>query len=334
MSREEVIEVQSQQTTSTSTNKESRENVPTSATAPKKTASSTLPSFQGQQSQNEPSSTADSSQEIKANVTRRQCENNDKDISIPVNAYQSVSEKGITTTNSISGDDDIPVGASKNIVDASNVNSDINVYDQENVSSVSQIQCNNGNSLSIPASSSSASLSGSSNTNTAASNANNSYSNGTGPTYDEAPHIYQNLSANPPLISVTPQYFTPAFFPNNGQYYYDPQYRFGRPPQIPPSAQHFVRSNIYPYHQISVIPPIHPSYHSPSPLIPHQSHPSRYLNPPSTAGGDSGFSSRRSSLDQVRTPDLGPQHTPRINQHKKPKQLDKALWDYEDDAYA
>ncbi|CAG8496171.1 17941_t:CDS:2, partial [Cetraspora pellucida] len=52
----------------------------------------------------------------------------------------------------------------------------------------------------------------------------------------------------------------------------------------------------------------------------------RYFSPTSTAGGDSGFSSRRSSLDQVRTPDLGPQHTPRMNQQKKPKQLDKALW--------
>ncbi|RIB02769.1 hypothetical protein C2G38_1990918 [Gigaspora rosea] len=138
--------------------------------------------------------------------------------------------------------------------------------------------------------------------------------------------MYQNLGPNTPFIPVSPQYFTPTFFSNNGQYYYDPQYRFGRPPQIPPPTQHFVRSNIYPYHPISVIPPIHPpSFHSP-PLIPPQSLPARYLNTPSTAGGDSGFSSRRSSLDQARTPDLGPQHTPRISQQKKPKQLDKALW--------
>ncbi|CAG8721081.1 14089_t:CDS:2, partial [Dentiscutata heterogama] len=336
MSREELTEVQSQQTTSTSTTKESRENVPTTTTAPKKTASSTHPSFQGQQSQNEPSSTADSSQEIKANVARRQREKIDKDISIPVNAHQSLSDKDITTTNSISGADDIPLGGSKNNVGGSNVNNGVTEYDQENETSVFRKQSINGNSqsslinmtttkISNPASSSSASAAGSSNTTTVSNNTNNSCSNGTGPAYDEIPQMYQNLGSNTPFIPVSPQYFTPAFFSNNGQYYYDPQYRFGRPPQIPPPAQHFVRSNIYPYHPISVIPPIHPSFHSP-PLIPPQSLPARYLNPPSTAGGDSGFSSRRSSLDQARTPDLGPQHTPRISQQKKPKQLDKALW--------
>ncbi|CAG8600623.1 32643_t:CDS:10 [Gigaspora margarita] len=326
MSREELTEVQSQQTTSTSTTKESRENVPTTTTAPKKTASSTYPSFQGQQSQNEPSSTADSSQEIKANVTKRQREKIDKDISIPVNAHQGLSDKDITTTNNISDTDDIPLGGSKNIVGGSNANNGVTEYDQENVTSVFRRQSINGNSQSNPASSSSASAAGSSNTATISNNTNNSCSNGTGPAYDEIPQMYQNLGPNTPFIPVSPQYFTPTFFSNNGQYYYDPQYRFGRPPQIPPPTQHFVRSNIYPYHPISVIPPIHPpSFHSP-PLIQPQSLPARYLNTPSTAGGDSGFSSRRSSLDQARTPDLGPQHTPRISQQKKPKQLDKALW--------
>src|SRR2546425_304811 len=113
------------------------------------------------------------------------------------------------------------------------------------------------------------------------------------------------MNPNGPFMHVPSQYFTTPIFPNNGQYFYDPQYRFGRPPpQIPPSAQQtFVRSNVYPYPQIP-IPPMHPPpYHNPSPLIPHQSLPARYLNP-STTGGDSGFSSRRSSLDQARTPDF------------------------------
>ncbi|CAG8789021.1 3177_t:CDS:2, partial [Cetraspora pellucida] len=318
MSREELTEVQSQQTASTSTTKESRENIPTNTTVPKKTASSTHSSFQGQQSQNEPSSTADSSQEIKAKRLR---EKMDKDISIPINAYQGVSEKDITTTNSVPGSDDILLGGSKNIVGSSNVNNGVAEYDQENGIRKQSV---NGNSHSIPASSSSASAAGS-NTIAVPNNTNNSCSNGAGPAYDEMPQMYQNLNANTPFITVSPQYFTPTFFSNNGQYYYDPQYRFGRPPQIPPpSAQPFVRSNIYPYHPISVIPPIHP-FHNP-PLVPPPSIPVRYFSPTSTAGGDSGFSSRRSSLDQVRTPDLGPQHTPRMNQQKKPKQLDKALW--------
>ncbi|CAG8537081.1 30392_t:CDS:2 [Racocetra persica] len=321
MSREELTEVQSQQTASTTTTKESRENIPTNSTAPKKTASSTHSSFQGQQSQNEPSSTADSSQEIKANVVRRQREKMDKDISIPINAYQGVSEKDITTTNIVPDADDIPLGGSKNIVGSSNVNNGVTEYDQENGIRKQSV---NGNSHSIPAPSSSAPIAGS-NTTTVPNNSNNPCSNGTGPAYDEMPQMYPNLNANTPFIPVSPHYFTPAFFSNNGQCYYDPQYRFGRPPQIPPpSAQHFVRSNIYPYHPISVIPPIHPSFQNPH-LVP-PSIPVRYFSPSSTAGGDSGFSSRRSSLDQVRTPDLGPQHTPRMNQQKKPKQLDKALW--------
>ncbi|CAI2169341.1 4000_t:CDS:10 [Funneliformis geosporum] len=134
---------------------------------------------------------------------------------------------------------------------------------------------------------------------------------------------YPNMNPNVPFIPAQTQYFTPPFFPNNGQYFYDN--RFGRPP--PQMPQQTFRSNAYPYLPLPVIPPMQPPpYHNPSPLIPQQSLSARYLNPSSATGGDSGFSSRRSSLDQTRTPDFGPQHPPRINQQKKPKQLDKALW--------
>jgi hypothetical protein len=45
------------------------------------------------------------------------------------------------------------------------------------------------------------------------------------------------------------------------------------------------------------------------------------------AGGDSGFSSRRSSVDQQnRTPDLGLSNYSQRAYQKKPKQLDRALW--------
>lgn len=67
MSREEVTEAETQQTTSTS--KESRE-IPITTTAPKKSASH--PSLHVQHSQNEQSLTAESSHEIKINSGRKQ----------------------------------------------------------------------------------------------------------------------------------------------------------------------------------------------------------------------------------------------------------------------
>ncbi|CAG8566545.1 9410_t:CDS:10 [Ambispora leptoticha] len=137
--------------------------------------------------------------------------------------------------------------------------------------------------------------------------------------------------------SVSFQYYptNPQYFPGSAPYFFDP--RFPRPPHIsplPPNNQPaFVRSNVYPYPTLPVIPQLHPppSFQSPTPSTlmtpPHPHNTTRYLNPSSAAGGDSGFSSRRSSLDQIRipTPVLGPQPSPRIHQ-KKPKQLDKALW--------
>jgi len=385
MSREKMIEVESRQTTST--NKESRENIPISTTAPKKSASH--PSLQAQQTQNEQSSTAESSQEIKMKLSRKQ----QKDILKSNNACQSVSSKEIinnnksainnsTASNVSSG------GVDENSNDSFNHDDSISVGDfdhdplQENgisiprrqsmndnsqrslkshsmhqrhnstpnSSSINLITTNTSISVSPPSPSSSSSNNNdnsdnsdnsdntnpaNTNNNASTSTTNASYSNDNGinmpsQMYEETPQMsYPNMNPNTPFMPVPSQYFTP-FFPNNGQYFYDPQYnRFGRPPpQIPPTAQQtFVRSNVYPYPQIPVIPQMHPPpYHNPSPLIPHQSLPARYLNPSSATGGDSGFSSRRSSLDQVRTPDFGPQQPPRIHQQKKPKQLDKALW--------
>src|SRR5829696_4988072 len=96
MYREEATEATEQQTTST-TSKESRENIPISTTAPKKSASH--PSLQAQQSQNEQSSTAESSQEIKMNSGRKQQRDKNKDILKSNNAYQSMSGKDIINNN-------------------------------------------------------------------------------------------------------------------------------------------------------------------------------------------------------------------------------------------
>ncbi|RIA94983.1 hypothetical protein C1645_514735 [Glomus cerebriforme] len=385
MSREEVTVADSQQTTST--NRESRE-IPISTTAPKKSASH--PSLQAQQSQNEQNLTAESSQEIKMNLGRKQQKDKNKDILKSNNAYQSVSGKDIINNNKSANNGNTSTTAS-NVINSGGVdeNSNVSFNNDSNISggdtghdpfqengvsiprrqsmndnsqrllkshsmhqrhnstpissSISLITTNTSISSSPPSSPSSSSNNdnnnnidntnpdNTNNTNTSTTTSTNAtYSNGINmpsQIYEETPQMsYPNMNPSTPFMPVPSQYFTP-FFPNNGQYFYDPQYnRFGRPPhQIPPSAQQtFVRSNVYPYHQIPVIPPMHPPpYHSPSPLISHQSLPARYLNP-SSAGGDSGFSSRRSSLDQVRTPEFGPQHSPRIQ--RKPKQLDKALW--------
>ncbi|CAB4390648.1 unnamed protein product [Rhizophagus irregularis] len=381
MSREEVTEAETQQTTSTS--KESRE-IPISTTAPKKSASH--PSLHVQQSQNEQSLTAESSQEIKINSGRKQQKDKNKDILKSNNAYQSVSDKDIINNNKSTSNGNTSTKTS-NIINSDEVdensngsfNHDDNIISggtdhdpfHENTISIPRRQSMNDNSQrsskshsmhqrhnstpisssinvvttntsisSSPPSPSSSSNNSNSNDNTNPANTNSNanantitstnttYSNGVNmqsQMYEETPQMsYSNMNQPTPFMPVPPQYF--PFFPNNGQYFYDPQYnRFGRPPpQISPSAQqNFVRSNVYPYQPIPVIPPIHhPPYHNPSPLIPHQSHPTRYVN-----GGDSGFSSRRSSLDQIsRTPEFGPQHNPRIHQQKKPKQLDKALW--------
>uniref|UniRef100_A0A1D1Z9D6 Zinc finger CCCH domain-containing protein 45 n=1 Tax=Anthurium amnicola TaxID=1678845 RepID=A0A1D1Z9D6_9ARAE len=387
MSREEVTETESQQTTSA--NKESRE-IPNSTAAPKKSASH--PSLHAQHSQNEQSLTAESSQDIKISSGRKQQKDKNKDIKSN-NAYQSISGKDIinnnkstsngnTSTKTSDGIDENSSGSFNHDDSISNGDTDHDPFhENENGISIPRRQSMNDNSQrsskshsmhqrhnSTPISSSinivttntsistspppsspssppspSPSNNSDNNDNTNPDNINNNantstitstnttYSNGINiqsQTYEETPQI-SYPSMNPtPYMAVPSQYFTP-FYPNNGQYFYDPQYnRFGRPPhQIPPSAQQtFVRSNVYPYHQIPVIPQIHPPPYNPSPLIPHQSLPTRYLNPSSATGGDSGFSSRRSSLDQVRTPEFGPQHPPRIHQQKKPKQLDKALW--------
>ncbi|CAG8479064.1 4118_t:CDS:10 [Rhizophagus irregularis] len=326
MSREEVTEAETQQTTSTS--KESRE-IPISTTAPKKSASH--PSLHVQQSQNEQSLTAESSQEIKINSGRKQQKDKNKDILKSNNAYQSVSDKDIINNNKSTSNGNTSTKTS-NIINSDEVdensngsfNHDDNIISggtdhdpfHENTISIPRRQSMNDNSQ---RSSKSHSMHQRHNSTPISSSINVVTTNTKTPQMS-----YSNMNQPTPFMPVPPQYF--PFFPNNGQYFYDPQYnRFGRPPpQISPSAQqNFVRSNVYPYQQIPVIPPIHhPPYHNPSPLIPHQSHPTRYVN-----GGDSGFSSRRSSLDQIsRTPEFGPQHNPRIHQQKKPKQLDKALW--------
>ncbi|RHZ84746.1 hypothetical protein Glove_77g26 [Diversispora epigaea] len=329
MSCEELIEADSHQ--ATSSNKESRESL-SSCAAPKKAAS---PSLQ----QNEPSSTAESSQELK----RRQNEINEKDILKSASTYPSASSRdNINKSNTSSTS--IITALTNGVEDASNSQAEVTTintinhvsdYDQ-NESVISRRQSINGNSQSTPSSSSPKS------TNTSASTVNNnnsSYSNGInmkGSIYEDAPQMYPNPNA--PFIPVPSQYFTPQFFSNNGQFFYDAQYRFGCPPpppppppppqSLPPPAQPtFVRSNVYPYPQIPVITSMHhpPPFHNHSPLIPSQSLPVRF-NTPSVSGGDSGFSSRRSSLDHIRTPDFGSQHSSRIHQQKKPKQLDKALW--------
>ncbi|CAG8623641.1 3752_t:CDS:2, partial [Acaulospora colombiana] len=356
MSCEELAGVESQQTTSS--NKESRENIPSCATS-KKSASQAHSSLQGQPFQNEPSSTAESSQELKVNA-RRQRELNEKVISNSPNACQSISsgrdnvaKSNNTTFNDISGED-VTSGVPNGHAGDNSVNG-IPDYDQdENVNSRRQsVNGNNSQRLLDPQSSSnthqrrnstsssslinitvtnvdtpSSSSSNPASTNTANVNSvGHSYSNShnlTGSIYEEIPQMYSNQSAQ--FIPVTSQYFTP-FLPNNGQFIYDTQYRFGRSPtHLPPSAQPtFVRSNVYPYSQIPLIAQMHPhpSFHNS--LIPTSPLPTRYLSP-SSAGGDSGFSSRRSSLDQVRNPEFSPQHAQRIYQQKKPKELDKALW--------
>ncbi|CAG8636353.1 3279_t:CDS:2 [Paraglomus brasilianum] len=147
------------------------------------------------------------------------------------------------------------------------------------------------------------------------------YPNGiTAPMYEDMSH---GLYHNPTFMPVASPYFTPQFFPPNGQYFYDPQYnRFPRPPQTPPT---YVRSNVYSYPAMPMVPTLHlQQFQTPPPFLFHQQ-PARYHPVHSAAGGDSGFSSRRSSLDPNRTPEFGPQHSQRMQQ-KKPKQLDKALW--------
>ncbi|CAG8582069.1 6787_t:CDS:10 [Funneliformis caledonium] len=323
MSCEELAEAEPQQTTST--NKESRENTPISSTAPKKSASH--PNLQAQQLQNEQNSSAESSQEIKMNLSRRQQKDkNDKDILKSNNACQSVSDKDIINNNNSTSNSNTLInsdGIDENSNGSFNHNISVDDIDhdslQENGISIPRRQSMNDNSQ---RSLKSYSMHQRHNSTPSSSSVNITTTNAKMP---QLP--YPNMNPNAPFMPAQSQYFTPPFFPNNGQYFYDN--RFGRPPpQMPPSVQQtFVRSNVYPYPQIPVIPSMPPQpYHNPSPLIPHQSLPSRYLNPSSATGGDSGFSSRRSSLDQIRTPDFSPQHPPRINQQKKPKQLDKALW--------
>ncbi|CAJ0836840.1 10812_t:CDS:10 [Entrophospora sp. SA101] len=148
--------------------------------------------------------------------------------------------------------------------------------------------------------------------------------------YEDTSQTYTPNSSS--FIPIPSQYYTPPFIPNNGQYFYDHNYnRFARmPPQMTPNSHPaFIKSNFYPYHQIPVFSSLHPpppQYHNHSPIFTPQHIQPRYLNQSSASSVDSGFSSRRSSMDQLRTPDFDPQNISRMYQQKKPKQLDKALW--------
>lgn len=128
MSCEELAETDSHQT---STNKESRESI-SSCTATKKAASQT--SLQ----QNEPSSTAESSQELK----RRQI--NEKDISKSAGTYSSVSGNINTSSNSNASVTNGVEDESNNQTGGSTINH-VTDYDQSE-SAISRRQSINGNS--------------------------------------------------------------------------------------------------------------------------------------------------------------------------------------------
>ncbi|CAG8727657.1 18894_t:CDS:2, partial [Acaulospora morrowiae] len=269
-------------------------------------------------------------------------------ISNSASAYQNASSRdninrpnnNITAINGVSDVEDATIGGHN----GDSVNG-VPDHDQDNEDVISRRSSVNGNSqrlldsqsglsihlrlnstssplINIPTTNTSTPASSSTGVN--ANNTSNSYANGhsvTGSMYEEISQMYPSQNAQ--FIPVPPQYYTPQFFPNNGQFLYDSQYRFGRSPQLLPSTQPIpVRSNVYPYPQIPVITQMHPPPHFHNPLIQTPPLSVRYLKPPS-AGGDSGFSSRRSSFDQSRNFEYSPQ---RIHQQNKPKELDKALW--------
>ncbi|CAG8509461.1 2846_t:CDS:10 [Ambispora gerdemannii] len=294
------------------------------------------------------SSKADSSQEGKGRrqlqqQLQRDISSSEKDISKPIIVSSNTSQNDnnnstpIDTKDIISSLEDNNNCSSEDISGANLIKgNNIIISDQENHQEGQRMtkNSNSRNSLVSPAnqqppqqpspsnsSSASNTTANSNNTTTTPSSSSNStliYANGDGGGPNNSATPYEEVAPVFNGPSVPFQYYTgnPQFFPGSAQYFFDP--RFPRPPHIsaPPLP-----------------PPNQPAF-SPTPstlMTPPHPHPhnttNRYLNPGSAAGGDSGFSSRRSSLDQIRipTPVLGPQYSPRVHQ-KKPKQLDKALW--------